>query len=289
MPNSHRVEQPAELLAFLLLHWPEVKRTKVRQWLKHGQTLVNGEVVTRHDHPLFPGDIVSIDTGGQSRAEGVLPKGMRIIFEDEAVLVIEKPADLLSIATEGQKEKTAHAHLMKYINGGQARGKKRIWIVHRLDRETSGLMVFAKTESAKETLQAKWSQTEKRYLAIVEGRLPAAEGELRSHLDESRTYKVHAAKESARTRLAITEYKVIQQTATRSLLELTLRTGRRNQIRVQLAQAGCPVLGDTKYGPENQPATRLALHASSLSFPHPVTGNQCEFESPLPEQLARLV
>jgi 23S rRNA pseudouridine1911/1915/1917 synthase len=150
-------------------------------------------------------------------------------------------------------------------------------------------MVFAKTESAKQTLQEQWSQTEKRYLAIVEGRPPEEEGELRSHLDESRPYKVHAAKESSRTRLAITRYKVIKQTEHRSLLELTLETGRRNQIRVQLAEAGCPVVGDDKYGPAKEPFPRLALHASYLSFPHPVTGEPCEFESPLPSQLARLV
>jgi 23S rRNA pseudouridine1911/1915/1917 synthase len=289
MPNSYRVEQPLELLEFLFLRCQDVKKTKLRNWLKHGQVLVNGEAITRHDHPLSPGDIVSIDTSDQSRAEGVLPKGLGIVFEDDSLLVIEKPANLLSIATEGQKEKTAHAHLMRYINGGHPRGKKRIWIVHRLDRETSGLMVFAKTESAKETLQSQWSQTEKRYLAIVEGRPPEEEGELRSHLDESRAYKVHAAKESSRTRLAITEYKIIKQTESKSLLELKLKTGRRNQIRVQLAEAGCPVLGDDKYGPAKTPAPRLALHASYLSFPHPVTGELCEFESPLPNPLARLI
>ncbi len=214
---------------------------------------------------------------------------MRIVFEDESLLVIDKPANLLSIATKGQKEKTAHAALMKYVNGGYPRGKNRVWIVHRLDRETSGLMVFAKTESAKQILQDHWDQTEKRYLAIVEGRLPAEEGELRSHLDESRTYKVHASPESARTRLAITRYKVLQQTDSRSLLELKLETGRRNQIRVQLAEAGCPVVGDDKYGPNHQATTRLALHASYLSFPHPVTGTLSKFESPLPSQISRLI
>jgi RluA family pseudouridine synthase len=233
--------------------------------------------------------MVSIGTSGPSRAAVLLPKGMQIVFEDETLLVIEKPANLLSIATEGQKEKTAHAHLMRYINGGHPRGKNRVWIVHRLDRETSGLMVFAKTEAAKEILQTQWSQTEKRYFAIVEGQPPQPEGELKSHLDESRPYKVHTAKESSKTRLAITHYKVKKQTETRSLLELKLETGRRNQIRVQLAEAGCPVVGDDKYGLQTQPTTRLALHASFLSFPHPVTGERCEFESELPGQLTRLL
>lgn len=289
MPNSYPVEMPFELLEFLFLRWPEIKKTKLRKWLKHGQVLVNGEPTTRHDHPLSPGDIVGIDTTGQSRAEGFLPKGMRIVFEDDALVVIEKPANLLSIAARGQKEKTAHAALMRYINRGDIRGGKRVWIVHRLDRETSGLMVFAKTEPAKETLQAQWGQAEKRYLAIVEGRPPQDEGELRSHLDESRPYKVHVAKESSRTRLAITRYKIMKQSETKSLLELKLETGRRNQIRVQLAEIDCPVVGDDKYGPTDQPTTRLALHSSYLSFPHPVTGAQCVFESPLPSQLAKLV
>jgi 23S rRNA pseudouridine1911/1915/1917 synthase len=288
MSNTFSVPSSIRLLPFLFLSLPEVKKTKVRNWLKYGQIQVNGEPITRHDHPLSPGDVVSLATTSPSRAESVLPKGMRIVFEDEAILVIEKPANLLSIATDAQKEKTAHAHLMRYINGGHPRGKNRVWIVHRLDRETSGLMVFAKTESAKDTLQTKWNATEKRYFAIVEGHMPEPEGELKSHLDESRAYKVHAAKESDQTRLAITQYKVLKQTEKQSLLELKLETGRRNQIRVQLAAIGCPVLGDDKYGPAKQPANRLALHASYLSFPHPVTGESCEFESPLPNQLARL-
>ena len=164
-----------------------------------------------------------------------------------------------------------------------------MWIVHRLDRETSGLMVFAKTEAAKRTLQAHWDQAEKRYLAVVEGNPPADHGVLRSHLDESGPFKVHSAPAGERTRHAVTHYRVMKQIATRALIELTPETGRRNQIRVHLADAGCPIVGDHKYGARTNPARRLGLHASFLQFPHPLSGELLRFESPLPRELARLV
>jgi 23S rRNA pseudouridine1911/1915/1917 synthase len=214
---------------------------------------------------------------------------MRVVFEDASLIVIEKPANLLSIATETERDRTAHALLMNYVKGGQPRSRERVWIVHRLDRETSGLMVFAKTEPAKRKLQADWNLADKRYRAVVEGRPPASQGVLRTHLDESGPFKVHGAPPSLRTRLAITHYHVIKHSAIRSLIELKLETGRRNQIRVHLAEAHCPIIGDQKYGAVTNPAGRLGLHAASLHFPHPVSGELCRFESPLPEQLARLV
>jgi 23S rRNA pseudouridine1911/1915/1917 synthase len=289
MPISYSVEHPAELLAFLLASRSGTKKAKVRQWLKHGAVLVNGQPITQFNHPLRPGDRVSISTGGESRALGLLPRGLQIVCEDASLIVIEKPANLLSVGSDTEREKTAHAFLMSYVKAGQPQSRNRVWIVHRLDRETSGLMVFAKTETAKRELQANWKLADKRYLAVVEGCPPAAAGVLRTHLDESRVFKVHAAAPSLRSRLAITHYQVIKQTAACTLIELKLETGRRNQIRVQLAEAGCPIIGDEKYGAMTNPAGRLGLHASSLQFPHPISGTLCQFESALPEQLARLV
>ncbi len=275
-------------MSFLFARHPDVKRTKLRQWLEHGSVQVNGQSVKRSNHPLHTGDVVSIRAKNEVRAEGLLPPGMRVLFEDESLIVIEKPERLLSMASATERDETAYAFLTDYVRGGNRRSRKRVWIVHRLDRESSGLMVFAKTKAAKRELQANWSKTEKRYLAVVEGAPPADQG-VESHLNESNSYKVKSAPRSARTRHAVTHYRVMKRTATRALLELTLETGRRNQIRVHLADAACPVIGDHKYEARTNPARRLGLHASSLQFKHPLSGELLRFESPLPQALSQLL
>ena len=289
MPPSHTVEHPAELLAFLFACRPEVKRTKVRQWLKYGSIQVNGRSVTRSDHALQTGDVVSIRAKGDVCGQGVLPPGMKIVFEDASLLVIEKPENLLSMASATERDKTAYAFLTDYVRRGNPQGSERVWIVHRLDRETSGVMVFARTEAAKCALQAHWDKTEKRYLAVVEGHPPADHGVLQSHLDESGPFKVYSAPPGERTRHAVTRYRVVKRIATCALVELTPTTGRRNQLRVHLADAGCPIVGDRKYGARTNPARRLGLHAGSLQFTHPLSGARLQFESPLPPGLARLL
>ncbi len=289
MPESHTVEHPAELLPFLFAWRADVKRTKVRQWLKHGSVQVNGRSVTRSNHQLQTGDVVSIRSKGQVQAEVLLPLKLPLLFEDASLLVVEKPANLLSMASDSERDKTVYSYLTHYVRRGNPRSPERVWIVHRLDRETSGLMVFAKTEEAKRALQADWSGVEKRYLAVVEGNPPADQGVLMSHLDESRPFKVYTAPPSEGTRHAVTHYRVLKRTARCSLIELTPKTGRRHQIRVHLSNAGCPVVGDRNYGAAKIPARRLALHASSLQFKHPVSGELLSFESPLPQDLARLL
>jgi len=276
-------------MSFLFARHPDVKRTKLRQWLEHGSVQVNGRSVKRSNHPLHTGDVVSIRAKNEVRAEGLLPPGMRVLFEDESLIVIEKPERLLSMASATERDETAYAFLTDYVRGGNRRSRKRVWIVHRLDRESSGLMVFAKTKAAKRELQANWSKTEKRYLAVVEGAPPADQGVLESHLNESNSYKVKSAPRSARTRHAVTHYRVMKRTATRALLKLTLDTGRRNQIRVHLTDAACPIIGDHKYEARTNPARRLGLHASSLQFKHPLSGELLRFESPLPQTLSRLL
>ena len=261
----------------------------MRQWLKHGAVQVNGRPITHTNHPLQIGDMVSLRAGGDVRAAGLLPSGMTVLFEDPSLIVIEKPENLLSMASETEREKTAYAFLTSYVKRGKRPSSQRVWIVHRLDRETSGLMVFAKTEAAKQALQADWEAVDKRYLAVVEGKPPADHGVLTSHLDESGPFKVYSVPRSKRTRYAETHYRVIKRIATRTLLELTLKTGRRNQIRVHLADVNCPVIGDQKYEARTNPARRLGLHAASLKFKHPLTGELLEFESTLPEDLAKLL
>lgn len=284
------VEQPAELLAFLFSSHADVKKTKVRQWLKHGSIQVNGRSITRFNHPLQTGDVVLIRDKNTVRNEDALPLGMKILFEDASLVVIEKPAGLLSMASETERERTAYAYLTQYVRHGTPGSSERVWIVHRLDRETSGLMVFAKSEAAKRTLQAQWNEVDKRYLAVIEGNLTADEGVITSHLDESQPYMVYSVRQpNEQTRLAVTNYRVLKRGADYAQIELNLKTGRRNQIRVHLADMKCPVVGDNKYGADTNPARRLALHASVIEFPHPLSGVMLRFESQLPIELAGLV
>lgn len=289
MPASHTVEQSAELLSFLFACCPEVKRTKVRQWLKHGSVQVNGRSITRSNHALQTGDVVSIRTKGEVRADGPLPLRMKVVFEDASLIVIEKPENLLSMASATERAKTAYAFVTNYVRRRDPQSSDRVWIVHRLDREASGLMVFAKTEEVKRALQEDWHEAEKRYLAVVEGDPPTDHGVLTSDLDESGPFKVFSVPPGERTRHAVTHYRVIKQVATLALIELTLETGRRNQIRVHLADAGCPIVGDRKYGAHTNPARRLGLHSSFLQFKHPLSGKLLRFESPLPLSLLRLL
>jgi 23S rRNA pseudouridine1911/1915/1917 synthase len=288
MPAARTVAEPSELLPYLFASHPEVKRTKVRQWLKFGSVLVNGVATTQFNQPLKPGDKVEIRADKASRIQRILPAGMRIVFEDAHLIVIEKPENLLSIASEAEREETAYAYLTEYVKQGKENSRERIWIVHRLDRETSGIMIFAKTMEVKEILQQNWDAAEKRYLAVVEGLFPEDSGTLHSHLDENSPFKVYEGKPSERTREAITEFRVLKRGKDRSLIELTLITGRRHQLRVQLAGRGFPIIGDEKYEAKTDPAKRLGLHSAKLSLPHPITAQPLSFDSPLPLDLVRL-
>ena len=289
MPSPFTVREPAPLLAFLFGALPEVKKKQVRQWLKFQAITVNGRAITQFDHALRPGDVVAVRTDRFAAPRDVLASGMRVFLEDQTLIVIDKPSGLLSIASEAEDERTAYFQLTEYVRHSRPESKERVWIVHRLDRETSGLMVFAKTPEAKEKLQGNWDQAEKRYEAVVEGRLPATQGTFESHLDETNPFRVRSVPEGPTTRRAVTHYRELARRPGRSLVELTLETGRRHQIRVHLADAGCPVVGDEKYGARTDPAKRLGLHACALKFVHPVSGEALSFVSPMPAALARLV
>jgi len=283
------VTHPGPLLASLFLIWPDEKKKQIRTWLKFQAITVNGRPVSQFDHPLQMGDTVAVRTDRFAAPKTRLASGLKIYFEDAHLLAVEKPEGLLSISSPAEPEKTAYFQLTEYLRHKHPRSRERVWIVHRLDRETSGLMVFAKTALAKEVLQSHWDKFEKKYEAVVEGGMPKESGLLESDLDESNPHHVAVRPKSSRTRHAVTRYRVLKSTNQRSLVELTLETGRRHQIRVQLAHAGCPVVGDEKYGAKTNPARRLALHACFLRFRHPVTGEELRFTSPLPKPLARLV
>lgn len=289
MARSINIEEPGLLLDCLLQTLPDAKRTKVKQWLKFGSVLVNGQKRTRHDYPLVAGDVVEVRTEDETRAADLLPASMRIVHEDESLLVLDKPLGLLSIASVAERERTAYAILTHYVRRGNPRSTARVWIVHRLDQETSGLMVFARSEAAKAALQMNWDAAEKRYLAVVEGHPKQDSGTLTSFLDERNPHHVRSVPQSEDTRQAVTRYRVLRRGTELSLVELTLVTGRRHQIRVQLSEIGCPVIGDKKYGAVTDPAKRLGLHACYLRLPHPETGEVLELQSHLPRGLSKLV
>jgi 23S rRNA pseudouridine1911/1915/1917 synthase len=289
MPNPFIISQPGPLLEQMFSAWPDEKKKQIRTWLKFQAVTVNGRPVSQFNHPLTIGDTVSIRSDRFAIPKTTLPSGIKIFFEDASLLVIEKPTNLLSIASEAEPEKTAYFQLTDYLRQSHTRSKERVWIVHRLDRETSGLMVFAKTPEAKEALQKSWDTFEKKYEAVVEGHLPQEAGTFESDLDESNPFKVFIRHASSLTRHAITHYRLLKKNRHCSLVELTLETGRRHQLRVQLSAVGCPIVGDEKYGAKTDPAKRLGLHSCFLRFPHPLSKQELLFTCPLPKALAKLV
>jgi 23S rRNA pseudouridine1911/1915/1917 synthase len=271
----------ARLLDWLLAALQPTNRTRVKQLLRNGCVCVNGTPVTRHDHPLTPADRVTITREGQ------LPSGLPIAYEDAAVIVIDKPTGLLTVATESEKTQTAFALLSAEL---AARRAGRPFVVHRLDRETSGLVLLARSAEIRDRLQANWDDVEKTYLAVVEGTPRPAEGVVENFLTEGKDLRVRATGPDADgARRAVSRYRVTATRGGYSLVEVTLVTGRKHQIRVHLAGLGCPVVGDSIYGATTDPAGRLGLHAWRLAFDHPMTGRRVELESPLSEALRRLV
>lgn len=289
MEKPRIVKEPTELLPFLFASWPETKKKQVRSWLKFKSVTVNGKVISQFNHPLKPGDKVGIRSDRYAVPHTRLTSGVQILHEDADIIVVEKPAGLLSIATDKEQNKTAYSQLTAYLRQGNPFSRERVWIVHRLDKDTSGLMVFAKNEASKRKLQDNWDRAKKQYQAVAEGLLDEDKGKLDSYLDESDPFKVRVGEKGENTRRAITHFKVLKRGAGRTLVELTLETGRRHQIRVQLAEIGHPIIGDGRYGAEKSPLRRTALHACALSFPHPTTGKTMSFTSPLPGELGALL
>ena len=218
----------------------------------------------------------------------LLPQGIIMLYEDKDILVVDKPEGLLTVATVHERSRTAHSLLTEYIRRGTGRSRKQVFVVHRLDRDTSGVLIFAKSEEAMERLKDRWKETEKKYLAIVHGTPEERSGTITSYLAEDADYTVYETQDSSRGKLAQTVYSVIGERKRMSLLEVTLLTGRKNQIRVHLAGIGHPIVGDEKYGQGDDRMPRMALHALSISFKHPFTGKQLAFESEVPELFTRL-
>jgi tRNA pseudouridine32 synthase/23S rRNA pseudouridine746 synthase/23S rRNA pseudouridine1911/1915/1917 synthase len=216
------------------------------------------------------------------------PKGLTVLHEDRAIIVVEKPCGLLTIGTDRDKSRTVHSILNEYVRKGDPRSRNRVYIVHRLDRETSGILILAKSEAAKIFLQGHWQETDKRYLTIVHGTLDPKSGTISSYLAENSALTVYSTPDPALGKLSLTEYTVLKEAKGLSLLEIHLLTGRKHQIRVHLSEQGHPVVGDRKYG-KSDGYPVLALHARSISFTHPDSGRRLFFETGIPELFTRLV
>ena len=282
MKEPHwQVEEQDALLPFLLSHARGYSRNNLKSLLTGRQVLVDGVPVSRHDHPLAPGQTVCL----APRREAAPSLPFPILYEDERLLVVDKPAGLLTVANEGERLNTAYRMVTAYVRGGGP--EQRIFIVHRLDRDTSGVLLFAKDPQAKAALQDNWDHIVRRrsYAAVVEGVPPQQEGTVRSFLRETATHLVY---EAPTGKEAVTHYRVLRQGRGYSLVAVEIETGRKNQIRVQLSGLGCPVVGDKQYGARTSPLGRLCLHAVILELDNPLSGQPLALRAPAPRAFARL-
>ncbi|MFC0332885.1 RluA family pseudouridine synthase [Paenibacillus sepulcri] len=276
------VKEPQELLAFLLQAIKHQGRNAIKSLLGRGQISVNGRVVTLYNHALKPGDSVSVSR--EKIVEKPPLMGLSILYEDEHIIVINKEAGLLSIASAQETDLTAYRQLTAYVR--LENPENRIFVVHRLDRDTSGVMMFARSEEAQQLLQNSWQDAvkERTYVALVEGKVRKTEGTIKSWLKESKTLRMYSSPYPNDGQLAVTHYRIMQTSSEFSLLEVELETGRKNQIRVHMQDIGHPVVSDKKYGSKSKAMGRLGLHARVLSFDHPITGIRMRFETEIPKQ-----
>ncbi len=284
------VKDDSLLLPFLMMQMNGKSRNSTKSLLAHRQVMVNGAIQTRHDFTLHEGDTVTI-LAGKGNIELKHPK-LKLVYEDEYLIVVEKKQGLLTVPVSvGSKETTAFSILKAYVKKQNLRNG--IYVVHRLDRETSGLLVFAKSPELQEYMRTYWKELvkERTYIALAEGLIPAKEDTITTWLTEDkRNAVVYSSSTDDGGAIAVTHYKVIKERnlpdgGTISVVELHLETGRTNQIRVHLASIGHPVVGDRKYGHGNtySPFDRLCLHAKVLEFIHPVTERVMHFETPFPK------
>ncbi|KYP80744.1 RluA family pseudouridine synthase [Ferroacidibacillus organovorans] len=321
--RSYPVMRAVPLLEFLLEVEDGRGRNKIKSYLTHRQVSVDGRIVTRHDHPLLRGQQVQITDARGSAVRNL--HGIRIVYEDDHLLVIDKPPGLLSIASEKERDRTAYHILSDYVRekapqsaprgsshlarsrqgtatktairpesravrGATEARDPRIFVVHRLDRDTSGLMMFAKTERVKRALQDHWRDyvLSRSYATVVEGRVTPLEGTLTAWLKENQSQKMYVTGAIEGAEKATLSYRVARSTRAYSLLYVELETGKKNQIRVQMEHFGHSVVGDRRYGSKHNPLGRLGLHALTLEFKHPVRNDVLRFETDLPYGFQKL-
>lgn len=277
------VTKPSTLLQFLKEQYPDSPGTRIKKLLKSGTVRVNGKPVTLHSLPLKPGDEYEVIRQRYTIKKDELP--FPVLYEDNEVTVIDKPAGIPTSSTDGSR---SVQDILSASLRDRSKGKFRAHVVHRLDKEVSGVLLFAKTEKLMEAIRQNWKETEKHYYALVEGTPVKPEGTIRSWLVEDDRQKVHSVKENPDAKLAVTHYKTIRKAGPNTLLDIRTETGRKNQIRVHMSDLGCPIVGDRKYGASAEFIRRIRLHAWSLAFPHPVTGKNITVESPMPDGFLNL-
>ena len=274
------VSDSATLIEILALISKDSTKNTLRSWIEKGRVTVDGTIIKKANVLVEAGQQVCV-----GKRKKFIESDISVVYEDNHVVVVNKPEGLLSVATDYDKELSVHTILKKRYYS------QRVYPVHRLDRETSGIMMFAYSELARDFLKEKFHvhDIDREYVAIIEGRLAPIEGTWQSYLIEDEAYVVKSARLKGQGRLSITHYKVLFESPRFSLLRLKLETGRKNQIRVHCAESGNPIVGDKKYGSQSSAAGRLCLHASKLGFIHPITGKRLSFDSSLPEVFSKLV
>jgi len=280
---SNAGDTAVPLMQFVAGKLPDAKRNDIKAWLKHGQVKLAGSVTSQFDEPVEPGAIVEINfsrSWPQFRHQR-----MTIVYEDDDIIVVNKGYGLLSVGTGSlKKEETAYGILKNYVKSINPANK--IFVVHRLDRGTSGLMMFAKSMEAQAAMQHNWKNMviDRRYVALLEGVVESDKGTICSNLGETSQYEVYSSQEEGDGKPAVTRYEVIKRSHGYTLAEFSLDTGRKNQIRVHARDLGHPIVGDRKYGAKSSPLNRIALHARSLKFAHPVSRRLMDFELPVPQR-----
>ena len=272
--EKYIVKENEILIEFLKKMFSNLSKNSVKSLLHNEKVFVNGNMTTKYNYELNAGDIVEI--------REKVAKNIDIIYEDKDIIVINKPSGLLTVATEKEKNKTAYHLVMEYLK--KKNKNNRIFIIHRLDKDTSGIIMFAKNERAKHLYQDNWNDIVKKrcYYAVIDGKMQKKEGTIKSYLKENGNM-VYSVKDRS-GKLAITEYKVLKERKNISLLDINLKTGRKNQIRVHMKENKTPILGDLKYGEKSKLINRLALHAYKLELINPVTKKLLTFEVNMPNE-----
>lgn len=277
------VEKEGELLDYLYSHL-EMPKKRIKQYLTHGSIYINNRKTTQYNEKVVPGMNIIITT--DSKSTKTLP--FDILFEDSHMIVVNKPSGLLTIATEKEKERTLYHIVREYMADKNKNAK--IFIVHRLDKDTSGIVIFAKDEKTKNQLQEHWNEyvSLREYVAVVHGAVEKEKDQIVQYLNETKTNLVYVAK-NKEGKEAITNYEVLKKTEEYSLLKITIETGRKNQIRVALSSINHPIVGDKKYSNRKETENRLYLHANRLKMYYPEIRKEILWETPVPSEFKRIM
>lgn len=284
MAEKFKVQQSAKLLDFLFTTLSGWSKKTIKQRLQGSSVAVNGEITTKHDFALHTGDLVEIGVVKKASTEVHILEKLEIIYQDKEIIAINKPAGLLSVGNATESKQHALAILRNQLSRGK--NQVKLWPVHRLDRDTSGILLFATSKEMREAVMDKWGVSEKIYLAIVEGSPKEKRGTIDQPLRaDDREYRMHVGKHPE-AKSAITHYKVQQTGTGMSLLEVSIETGRQHQIRAHMAWLGHSIIGDERYGTKGE---RMGLHAKKLSIIHPVNKKSMQFEVDAPRDFYELL